>query len=216
MINNVDTLHSINLLGIFQSIHDLIFGAGSSTNATSSLALNVHASSAAFLQSLPYYLINIFAKYAVFSALFCTAMIIVVVIYARRYQFERERILSTILPTDRMMENDEIVDEIKNPKWKIVQDHLASLDADKWKLAIIEADIILNDLLNTLSLPGEGIGEKLKAVEPSDFKTLQKAWEAHKIRNAIAHGDASFLLNEREAKRIIGLYRDVFDEFEMI
>jgi hypothetical protein len=48
------------------------------------------------------------------------------------------------------------------------------------------------------------------------MKTLNQAWEAHKIRNAIAHQGADFLLSEREAKRVVSLYREVFQEFDYI
>ena len=105
---------------------------------------------------------------------------------------------------------------IENPKWKIVEEHINSDDANKWKLAILEADIILSELLDSLQLHGEGIGEKLKNVEASDFDNLEQAWEAHKIRNAIAHQGSDFLLTQREAKRVIELYRSVFQEFKVI
>jgi ribosomal protein L14E/L6E/L27E len=65
-------------------------------------------------------------------------------------------------------------------------------------------------------LPGDTLGERLKAVEQSDFDTIDKAWEAHKVRNKLAHEGGDFILTQREAKRIIALYKDVFDEFRMI
>ena len=104
----------------------------------------------------------------------------------------------------------------ENPKWKIVEEHINSDDPNKWKLAILEADILLNELLESLNLPGEGIGEKLKNVEASDFDHIEEAWEAHKIRNAIAHQGSDFLLTQRESKRVIKLYESVFREFELI
>ncbi len=115
-------------------------------------------------------------------------------------------------------EKSESFDQVmmKNIKWEAVLKDIESSDPNKWKLAIIEADIILLDLLKSMALPGDGIGEKLKAVEKSDFDHLDQAWEAHKIRNAIAHGGSDFLLTQREAQRVIGLYKEVFNEFEII
>jgi len=75
---------------------------------------------------------------------------------------------------------------------------------------------MLGEVLDNLSLPGETIGDKLKAVERSDFTTVDLAWEAHKIRNQIAHEGSSFLLNQRETKRILSLYQAVFEEFHII
>lgn len=103
-----------------------------------------------------------------------------------------------------------------NPKWQRILNHVESLNPGDWRLAIIEADIMLDDILNKLSLPGETMGDKLKAVEKSDFTTLDNAWEAHKIRNQIAHEGGDFALTEHEAHRVILLYKSVFDEFKII
>jgi len=103
-----------------------------------------------------------------------------------------------------------------NIKWERIESHIESLNENDWRLAILEADIILSDLLDKLSLPGDTIGERLKAVEKSDFTTINSAWEAHKIRNQVAHEGSEFKLSQREAKRVIQLYRDVFEEFEIV
>lgn len=101
-------------------------------------------------------------------------------------------------------------------RWTQIMEHLHSEHPSSWRLAIIEADILLGELLDQLHLYGETIGEKLKAVEKSDFQTIDMAWEAHKVRNMIAHDGADFQLNGREAQRIISLYESVFREFHMI
>lgn len=101
-------------------------------------------------------------------------------------------------------------------KWKKILEHSESENSSDWRLAIIEADIMLDDLLRQLQLPGDTMGEKLKAVEKSDFNTIEMAWEAHKARNMIAHEGSDFLLNQREVRRIISLYEAVFKEFRLI
>lgn len=98
-------------------------------------------------------------------------------------------------------------------RWKRITEHMESENSNDWKQAIMEADIILGEILDKMGYQGEGIGEKLRRVEKADFQTLSEAWEAHKIRNIIAHEGASYALNQYEAKRVIGLYRQVFEEF---
>ncbi len=80
----------------------------------------------------------------------------------------------------------------------------------------MEADIILEDLLTKMGYGGDSIGEKLKKVAKGDMKTLDEAWEAHKVRNQIAHEGSNFTLNHHEAKNVIGMYRKVFEEFYYI
>ncbi len=107
-------------------------------------------------------------------------------------------------------------EKIRNERWAIVQDHLNSDNEVDWKFAVIEADNILDELVRKMGYDGEDLGERLKAVEPSDFQSLQSAWEAHKVRNQIVHESSGFKLTYAETKRIIGLYEQVFREFEYL
>ncbi|MEK7514698.1 MAG: hypothetical protein AAB587_02650 [Patescibacteria group bacterium] len=106
--------------------------------------------------------------------------------------------------------------EAVNRRWDKVIKFINSVNPADWKIAILEADIMLDEMLEKMGYGGETMGDKLKSVEASDFLTLNSAWEAHKIRNTIAHDGTDFLLNEREAKRIVDLYKQVFDEFKYI
>lgn len=110
----------------------------------------------------------------------------------------------------------ESVETPKNEKWERIVKNSESENPSDWRLAIIEADIMLDELLDKLNLPGDTMGEKLKAVEKSDFMTIEYAWEAHKARNMIAHEGSNFLLNQHETRRIISLYEAVFKEFYLI
>ena len=97
-----------------------------------------------------------------------------------------------------------------------VQAHANSSRESDWRLAVLEADVLLDEMVTGMGYHGDSLGEKLKAIEPSDFTTLDKAWEAHAVRNKIAHEGAAFTLTEREAKRVVGLYEEVFREFKFI
>ncbi len=108
------------------------------------------------------------------------------------------------------------VGELRNAEWEKVLRNVESANDSDLRLAILEADIMLDTLLNNMGLPGDTMGDKLKAVEKSDFTTVDKAWEAHKVRNQIAHEGAAFVLSQHEAKRVIALYQDVFEEFRII
>ncbi len=101
-------------------------------------------------------------------------------------------------------------------RWSKVQHHVTSENPNDWRQAILEADIMLEDVLTTLGYRGEGIGEKLKRVEKGDMSTLQDAWEAHLVRNKIAHEGSEFPLTQHEANRVINLYKKVFEEFYYI
>lgn len=104
----------------------------------------------------------------------------------------------------------------KNERWERILNYLNSDSPTEWRLAILDADIILDKMLTKSGYHGEGVGEKLKQVERSDFQTLDSAWEAHKIRNTVAHSGSDTILTKRTAKKAIDLYRQVFEEFKYI
>lgn len=103
-----------------------------------------------------------------------------------------------------------------NPKWEEVKRHMESGNQSDWRLAILEADILLYDMLDQMGYEGQSIGEKLKNVEPQSFNTLDEAWRAHKVRNIIAHEGGSYVLSRSEAERAIRWYETVFKEFYYI
>lgn len=103
----------------------------------------------------------------------------------------------------------------ENKRWDSIVRYMTSDHPNDWRIAILEADIILNEILNKAGYSGDTVADKLKQVEKSDFLTLENAWEAHKIRNKVVH-DRDFVLSKKEAKRIMGLYQSIFEEFEFI
>ena len=100
-------------------------------------------------------------------------------------------------------------------RWERVKAHIDSHNQNDWKQAILEADIILDEILTSMGYRGESVGEKLKRVNPGDMKSLNEAWEGHKLRNQIAH-EPGFQLGHHEAKAAISNYRTVFEEFYYI
>ncbi len=106
-------------------------------------------------------------------------------------------------------------EDVHNKRWAKIQGLIRSYNSNDWKQAIIEADIILDEMLKKMGYKGDSIGDRLKTVEPSDFTTLDSAWEAHKYRNRIAHG-SDYNISKDEAEEVIKLYEEVFKEFFFI
>ncbi len=80
-------------------------------------------------------------------------------------------------------------------------------------MAIIESDILLGRILKEKGYGGSSIGEQLKSISPQSLSTLNDAWEAHKVRNQIAHDGADFVLTKKKAQETITMYKRVFSEF---
>lgn len=102
-------------------------------------------------------------------------------------------------------------------RWEIIREHLGSEGAEHWRLALEEADMLLDELVQKLGYLGANLPERLRVAGKGEFNTLESAWEAHKMRNKFVQtGHPGFELSQGEAYRIIGLYEDVFREFNFI
>ncbi len=85
-----------------------------------------------------------------------------------------------------------------NERWGRIMQHFASTNPNDWRAAIIDADAMLEELITSLGYSGETFGEKLKGINLHEFPTLQSAWEAHKVRNLVAHEGVNYNLTERQ------------------
>jgi hypothetical protein len=100
----------------------------------------------------------------------------------------------------------------RNNEWETIQDLVNSDNESDWRRAIIEADTLLEQALERRDYPGNGIAEKLKNISPGDLATMQSAWDAHLVRNQIAHDGMSFFLSAIVARRTIQQYEAVLRE----
>ena len=132
----------------------------------------------------------------------------------RGIEIEEKKIYNPVSETSLVSESRELKDG--NEKWNKVLEYMNSSNDSDWRLAVMEADVMLEDLLRNLGYQGDSTGEMLKSVDKNNFLTLDDAWEAHKVRNDIAHSGINFQLNERETKRVLALFEKVFKEFNVI
>jgi hypothetical protein len=103
-----------------------------------------------------------------------------------------------------------------NARWQHIESLIASTEPSKWREAILEADIMLDQVLFKRGYEGEGVGEKLRNADPTNFRTIKDAGEAHGVRNQIAHQGSAFNISETIARRTIAKYESVFREFEVL
>ncbi len=66
------------------------------------------------------------------------------------------------------------------------------------KLAVIEADKLLDAALKSMMMPGETLGERLKYAGYK-YPDLKRVWPAHRLRNQLVH-DSAFQISPRQAK----------------
>lgn len=108
------------------------------------------------------------------------------------------------------------VAETRNIRWDTIEQLFRSNNPSDWRLGIIEADVMLDELTQMLGYPGASVGERLQALTVAQFPALNLAWEAHRVRNRIAHEGAAYVIDARQALHTFRLYEAVFRDARYI
>ena len=85
-----------------------------------------------------------------------------------------------------------------------------------WRDSILEADRMLGKILGDLGYKGINTAEKMRNLPEDAFVTVPAAWEAHRVRNFVSQETSDFILTQREAFRVLKLYEQVFEEFNIV
>ncbi len=161
-------------------------------------------------------LLSIWQVFSIF-AFGISALFLLGIIYVKLRSHELEEVIEhSLLEAEEAYQGQYGVRTSKNDRWEQAVKHAESESPNDWRLAIIEADIVLEEVLNRLGYGGITIGDKLKQASPQFFKTIEDAWKAHKVRNDIAHRGSDFVLTKRLARETIEQYRRVFEEHKVI
>lgn len=210
MPDNNDVLYNeytLDFFGFLKLIFEFFFGGngGSGSAAASTFSPEVIIS----------WLTNIWTIITILSWLI-TALLIYGLIYA----FIRDGQLSEI-ELEGILSREKLFTQLyrggtTNKRWDDVEYHITTNNPNDWKLAVIEADIMLGDMLEDIGYAGATIGDKLKSASPKSFTTLDQAWRAHRVRNEVAHGGADFVLTKKMAEDTIKQYKMVLQEFGVI
>lgn len=93
-------------------------------------------------------------------------------------------------------------------RWRWVEDQVKLGQPNNLKLAIIESDKIIDEVLKAL-YPGEKeLIQRLKLAQPkfSDRQVYDDLWYAHKVRNIVVH-ELNYDLPTFEAKNVLEKYK---------
>lgn len=90
-------------------------------------------------------------------------------------------------------------------EWLKIENSLDKSNIMTYQMAILSADKLLDQALRDIGLPGEAMGDRLKAAK-GKFSNINQVWTAHKLRNRIAH-DTDVKINIMVAKRALAVFK---------
>lgn len=144
------------------------------------------------------------------------ALIIIIFSLVRMYEiqvFDKEEIEHEI---NHALAKDKERDKTLNPRWKYILTLVESPNESDWRVAIMEADSLLEESFKERGLVGNNMAELLEEAKLNGYSSIQSAWDAHLIRNKIAHEGMDYPLTQIEGRRVIKLYQNVFEGLGVI
>lgn len=188
-----------------------VSGAGPVGTAFQPVLDNLSTNSFFSIDAILSFLNSVWFVYAILAYLACIGMLILYVYAATGLKKLNELDVEAREQAERLYE-EYFKGGVKNNRLEDMIMHSGSDSPNDWKLAIIEADIILDELLKEAGYAGVSLGERLRSISPTQLQSLDDAWQAHKVRNQIAHAGSDFVLTQKLAQDTIKQYRRVFHE----
>ena len=90
-------------------------------------------------------------------------------------------------------------------RWAEIERMVNAGDGMQLKLAIMEADKLLDHGLKAMAMSGMTLGERLKFAAYK-YPKINDVWWAHRLRNQLVH-ESSFYLDPSMGKKAIGQYK---------
>lgn len=100
-------------------------------------------------------------------------------------------------------------------KWAGITKLLESSEKSKWKLAVLKADYLADEILQGMELPGENMTERLLKIEPGQLEYSDEIKEAHSFRNRIIQ-DEKFEVEKKAAEEAVGKYEKFLKYLEYL
>ncbi len=95
-------------------------------------------------------------------------------------------------------------------RWQEIEDLLKRPGEMNYKIAVMEADKLLDYVLKSMTMSGKDMGERIRFAS-FKFDRLRKVWWAHVLRNQLVH-EATFSLDHATAKRAIKTFKRALEE----
>lgn len=99
-------------------------------------------------------------------------------------------------------------------RWEAIKKRLENQEEKEFKVAIIEADEMVGDLVKRMGYQGENLGEIFKNVPEAQIESIAKVKKAHETKNRIVQ-DEKFPVSLELAKETLNYYEEFLDEFEV-
>ncbi|MEK7636634.1 MAG: hypothetical protein AAB362_03025 [Patescibacteria group bacterium] len=164
----------------------------------------------------PYWNVVLFIEYygriigGFFSFVFFAGIVITIV---KMSELKRAKVFAvTARDAEKALHAEQAYRTKSMKVWSDIVGKANSDNPSDWLSAVIQADAVFDDILKRMGIHGETMGERLQKLDQSKLSSLQSIWDAHKLRNRIAH-TPSTMLRKDELLDAIEKYKKGLREF---
>ena len=100
-------------------------------------------------------------------------------------------------------------------RWEGIMAKVDSGSLVDYKVAVIEADDLIDGIIAGLGYKGENFGERLDNVPEEHIVNVAGMKQAHQVRNKIIHDD-NFVLSRNDALGVLSQYEEFLRSFQVI
>ncbi len=136
------------------------------------------------------------------------AGIVVIVVKTNWLGLKVERFRHIVLKTN-------LPKETAKKEWANIEKHFFQGDENDLRIAIIEADKLLEEALREAGIRGATLGDRLKSLKPDQLPNLDQIWQAHRLRNDIVH-QSTFRLKRDLAERALKIYESTLKQLGLL
>jgi len=99
-------------------------------------------------------------------------------------------------------------------KWNRITKRLDSDSEDEYRIAIIEAEEMLEEVLKKMGYSGKNLKESLEKLPSGVISNFKEVLQTFEIRNKILH-DPNYRLSLEEAKKILSVYERALTDLQV-
>ncbi len=99
--------------------------------------------------------------------------------------------------------------------WKRIKRRLASGTPSDLRLAVVDADRVLDEILKVSHFPGTTMDERLASITEAQLPNIKEVLEVHRLRHRIGK-DPGIILTQEEAENAVNIYKKVFVDFGLL
>lgn len=158
---------------------------------------------------------NLLLWLQIISGVVSWIMFVLIIYLAVKTEFWQKKIYNVFIGFRKLPEVGLDYSLKVTQEWENIVKRLESGDEANHKLAVIEADKLLDTVLKKLTIPGSTMGERLKAIPVSQLPSIENVWKVHKLRNHLVH-TSEFVLTDNKAKQAIDIYKQAFIELKVL